>query len=1746
LKGEALNWHFGQSLNELTWEKYREAFLQRFKSKDDGRDALDSLLTIKRKRRERTRTFIDRARKLYLRCSEENNVGENEMKRFESNIITRISKQLRGAKRIYFKQVRQQLLLPTLAKFEEIIQDSSSSSGSSESSSSSEDQSKRHRKRNQDRKKVSQVYLNEEPKPSITKSVPMVKPVDPVMIDDLCKLVMDAMKKVDQYSKEMNTKVEKLATDLQQMKPRCGNCASFEHRANFCSMPCRLCGEKHPIFKCPKKTNGKTSFYAHEDNSVDSSDASDLDTFNEYFADEELYPAMSSNSPAQPRTKRKRRSNQHDQQRTAMDIDNAAKIPNVTRHDVEKLPVFDKKHSKADPVALRDPSADPPLDIHKIMNEPIVQVSMKQLADCSRTMRSVMCRELKRSNKTKTPAEKRIEKAKRTGRKHVGDSFKVEVTKLPKGMSAPRTKGRIGKLQIAVVLDGGCTSNLINEDLVLRMGIPKSEWETSTGTFTMADGSQTKAKGIAKFPLTLHGLTYHVKAHIFDVPDYELLLGRRTMGLFKLSTQWKNHQWTIEIDGEEINLPVTYSYDSKLKLPVWTDGYESDSSSTSLMEMSLTAHQELYSMEKCTRERMFVDFGYADFIVPESFPPIRRMGPFDEIKHIFAKDVSDNDAIPDLENCSSSSDNDSSTTSGSSDEMLSSSSWEESSDDGTSEHCDQYSDNSSSSNSPDLDSNEDGAIYIAETVQPETLASMPTTFEDLNETQTQEVLALLHELVDVFATTYGEIQFTNLLKFDVDTGDAKPIKCTPYRLAHVDRQFVLEEIDRLLTQGIIKPANSPWAFPILVATHPRTGKKRLCVDFRKLNSVTKTDPFPIPHLDDVIEKFSTTEWISTLDLIKGFHQIENSEDAIQKLTFVSDAGTYSYLSMPFGPKNGPSTFSRAIALAIGPLPYVTVYIDDITIFSTTFEEHLQHVREILNRLKNASFKINPEKCQFFTKSVELFGFRLSNGGLEITSERKTKIQNLETPQNRHDVRVILGILGPLQRYVNNFATIAAPITDTLKGKGRFKWSKECDDALTKLKNLVQEAPMLRLPDFTKTFCVYTDASKVGLGAVLAQSYGNEDLPVLFISRKLQAAERNYSTTEQELLAVVFACKHLRRFLLGTHFTLYSDHLALKFLFNKPDPLPRLARWIMVLQEFSFEVKHIPGLQNGTADCLSRFPRQDSCNGETWEDFLPAEPLLLLERTSPAYEDNLQTIVNWKSSLSVPNDATPQFWKEQEKYVYVHGMLFRQHKGNLYLVPRLSERSQIIQNAHILGHYGVKSIESIIRQNHWWPTLNSDVCTVVKGCHDCQLFQQQPNSGLTRTLQLTKPMPIFKRFQLDYVTKLPLTDDGNTCILLAVEMHTKWPIAKAYFQANGNNSVQFLQDEIISVFGPPTEIQTDNGTHFVNRHIRELCHEWDIKHIRSSPYHPMSQGAVERLNRTILLSLRRMTYRVPTKWDKYLQLVLHSYRIHPHEATRVPPFQALFGIMPNSNPMLMQLRHSLMTHETREIDFEHMRKFVSRNLQQYYDSITARELYSRLPLSTLEVGDLVLRQDTRQHTPKFSPRWTGPFRVVSRPAHHSYNLRSFDGLTNLTRVHRDLLKPYTFCDEHLPWIEIEDPVRNNSLELLALDSEVLSSSDDFSDSSSSSGTLVYDLPNEATNSLASERQQLLAYFRHYGHSFPISDASLDQFILASRQQLQIDGGENVTEIPSDDDNLDENNQFEAVIHGIEPSITLEHQ
>jgi len=577
----------------------------------------------------------------------------------------------------------------------------------------------------------------------------------------------------------------------------------------------------------------------------------------------------------------------------------------------------------------------------------------------------------------------------------------------------------------------------------------------------------------------------------------------------------------------------------------------------------------------------------------------------------------------------------------------------------------------------------------------------------------KQINKLIEEFNDLFPNDLTELPPKRNIDHEIKIiENTTPPSQQPFRMSQPELAELKHQLEILLEKGFIRPSKSPYAAPVLFAKK-KDGTLRMCVDYRALNKITIKNKYPIPRIDEMLDQLNGAKIFSRLDLKSGYHQIRIKDDDIEKTAFRTLYGSFEFIVLPFGLTNAPPTFMRLMNSIFHKYldDFVIIYLDDILIYSINEQEHLTHIKLVLQLLRDNHLYVNKEKCEFSVDQIEFVGHIVTANGIKADANKVIAIKNWPIPQTPTSVRSFLGAAGFYRRFIPNFSEIAAPLTDLTRDNYKFEWTNKQHTAFVTLKDALSTAPVLRLPDFKLTFIVVTDASMIAVGGVLMQNDGEGERPIAYESRKLNDAESRYPVHEQELLAIIVCLRTWRCYLEGMTFIIRTDHKSLEHIPTQKHLSRRMVRWIEYLQQFNFKIEYKPGKENVVADALSRLYTIQV--NVIQEDKYVDWPLLI-----PNY------LQHREFNDDIPNEIQELIKKELDLFIYDESneLLLRKLDDNQTApyIPFISRLDLVIKMHNAYGHIGADGIQELLRTRAWWPRMKNDIKQWIKTCVHCQI------------------------------------------------------------------------------------------------------------------------------------------------------------------------------------------------------------------------------------------------------------------------------------------------------------------------------------------------------------------------------------------------------------------------------------------
>ena len=961
----------------------------------------------------------------------------------------------------------------------------------------------------------------------------------------------------------------------------------------------------------------------------------------------------------------------------------------------------------------------------------------------------------------------------------------------------------------------------------------------------------------------------------------------------------------------------------------------------------------------------------------------------------------------------------------------------------------------------------------------------------LTSEQKEKVQQFLSGWSQVFSQGPTDLGRTNIVEHEIHLTDEHPFKEPFRKIPPALIQEVREHLKEMMEIGAIRESTSPFSSNVVIV-RKKDGSIRFCIDFRKLNQRTIKDAYPIPRIDDTLHSLAGSKYFTTLDLKSGYWQVELRECDKAKTAFrVGSLGFFECNRMPFGLCNAPATFQRLMERCMGDLNLrdCLIYLDDIIIFSSTFEEHLQRLQAVFENLEKHNLKLKPSKCEFFKERVVYLGHLVSAEGIHVDPTKTEAVINWPVPKCTKDVRRFLGFSGYYRRFVEGYATIARPLNDLLVGhptnpeaKNKksvkptpFVWGDDQQKSFEMIIDRLTSPPVLGYANYQLPFTLHTDASGTGLGAALCQTQEGVNRVIAYASRSLKPAEKNYPAHKLEFLALKWAVSEkFHDYLYGTKFEAITDNNPLTYILTTAKLDATGQQWIAALSNYNFDIKYRSGKKNADADGLSRIREE----GVEHENIIPGvikavcQSVLVETEQCPLIESVALTTQHIDSQEDVPESllqataltdhdwrkaqqqdptiklaiqhlksgarkpasqvlADPlydaRYLKDWDKLYLRDGILYRSgivsNQDFQQLVVPITYRDDIFKALHSdLGHQGRDRTTSLIKQRFFWPGIDAFVAEQVRQCNRCILRKANPGiSANLVSIESTAPMEIVC---LDYLS-LERSKGGIENVLVITDHFSRYAQAIPTKNQTAKTTARVLFDQFVVHYGFPARLHSDQGQNFESNVIKALCEIAGIQKSRTTPYHPMGNGQVERFNQTLLKMLGTLEEYQKTDWKAHVPTLVHAYNATIHDSTGYSPYFLMFGrhprlsidaflgLSPDPLSARQQTEYARKLRERLAFAYRAAEKAAKKSSAKHKASYDIKVRHS-----TLQEGDRVLVKNVGlRGKRKIADRWEKtPYIVKSQPNPDIpvYEVQCDTPRARKTRMlHRNLLLPF-FC------------------------------------------------------------------------------------------------------------------------------------
>ena len=920
------------------------------------------------------------------------------------------------------------------------------------------------------------------------------------------------------------------------------------------------------------------------------------------------------------------------------------------------------------------------------------------------------------------------------------------------------------------------------------------------------------------------------------------------------------------------------------------------------------------------------------------------------------------------------------------------------------------------------------------------LQNAPITDEDRSNFK-----ELCNKYTDIFSRSSEDIGHTPLLKMDIDTGDSPPVCQRPYSLPLKHVEWVTKELEILEKAGVISRSVSPWASPIVIVpkkSEPgEPPRRRMCVDYRVLNSllppVNKAHSkakgilslVPLPKIDEIYAQLKGSKVYSAIDMRSGYFHLGLSDEAKPKTAFVPGGphgAKYEFNRCPFGLSQAPAYFQRLVHEVLKGITFAFGYLDDILIFSPDNKTHLEHLEVVFQRLREADLKLKASKCNFFKKHIQYLGHLVSGEGIEPLPEKLEAVRKMPPPTTPKEIRQFLGLVGYYRKFVPKFADIARPLTNLTKLDVPYEWTNRCQEAFEFLKQMLLKEPILKYPDPSKPYTLFTDASKFAWACVLTQEYEHEFdgkkrkilHPITYMSGLFKGSQINWATLTKEAYAIYVSVKKLDHYIQDAEVTLRSDHLPLKSFLQKNTMNTKVNNWAIDITSRcrNIQFEYIKGIKNTLADTMSRLieitpeiEQEPEPPGQEfgYDIFETLEPI----ETTTHYINELKEEIQIKHE-AIPDDLLPivdltesQLEDIQMKDKFIKNIVNRlvakqQPEGKPYYLEGRLLKKYIYDNkqrfevtvvspncaplllnlAHDqLGHNGTARTYMLLKRTYYWKGMKTDVSNYVKQCKLCQKQNILPVKYVSG--HFSAPMAPMEFISMDLIGDFTPSSKGNKYALTVICMLTGYTFCIPIPSKKASDVITAYIDNVYSKFGGSKKILSDNGTEFKNQLFEKIAKELGVEFkCYTAPYHPQSNGRIEGFHH-FLKSCMTKHISTTMEWDQVVHLATAAYNFFPNEHSKESPFFLMFGRdprVPLNTLLTPKIRY--MGTEENILSLEALQRIyhlVAENLK-----IAKERLHKNQQAypTKLKTEDMVMIKTHAEG--QFQPIYKGYYRIVS--------------------------------------------------------------------------------------------------------------------------------------------------------------------
>ena len=894
---------------------------------------------------------------------------------------------------------------------------------------------------------------------------------------------------------------------------------------------------------------------------------------------------------------------------------------------------------------------------------------------------------------------------------------------------------------------------------------------------------------------------------------------------------------------------------------------------------------------------------------------------------------------------------------------------------------------------------------------------------------------MLYEFIDIFKQTGDKTHICPLFEQAIPLVDDVPVTVKQYPLPRAAREAMDERVEEFLEAGVIRPSRSQYLNPVWMVGK-KDGSWRLCIDFRKLNEKIPKDSFPLPRIEEIVEEFRDAQWMTCNDMFWGFYHIKIKEEDIHKTAFSTGSGCFEFVQMPMGLKTAPAAFQRLMNLSFADHlgKFVLAYMDDLIIYSKTAEQHVEDLRKVFLRMREAGLRFKIEKCNFFQKELKFLGVVISREGVTLDPDKVRAVTEFPRPdKDVGQLQSFLGLVGYFKRHIPGYASMAKPLYDMLKGEDAHKkkrkgvpttpyktneWGPKQEAGFLALKKAATTAPLLSYPDFTRPFILTADASAYAIGYVLSQMFDDGEHPIAYGSRLLKGPELRYPNTDREMLAPVEGVRHFRSMLYGRHFLIRTDNTALKYIAEGKPHNRRTMKWLQDLEEYSYEIEHVSASKLKHADALSRI-KWPGFSIEMTMDQLPTEApeINYIDASRPVWAP-IEDYSGWGPEQQKDPYIRSKYRRgidqNNKEFLLKEGIMFQRVNNNYPVMVPKPYRTKLMYQFHgppAQGHLGSDRTYQTMRQHVFWPGMKQDVDDFVRSCDTCQRHKR--NYSRVPMQHQHIPAAPFEVVTMDLIGKIPPSQFGEEYILVIQDVLTRWvelaPIKVATAEAVIDKFMTFW----VSRYGPPKKLLTDRGSQFTSSMMDEFSRLFDIEKVHTIAYRPQSNGANERMHQELTKYFSMyLDGQSKGKWRWLLRDAAWAHNSAYHNALKMSPYEALFGHVPPLSPLgIPRLRREAGSFQKyygiHRKELMNRRRQAQEHLLKQQDVAIERHNRHSHEMK-FKLGDLVMYKNMNKKT-KYDQEYLGKYPIVRVISPAAYEI-GINGKRHT--VHATQIKPYT--------------------------------------------------------------------------------------------------------------------------------------